>query len=129
MTFRSNSQGELQMFIVTNHKYKVHETREAAEAECARLNEKFPYQSFQVLSVWPIPNPSARATGVPGHPPIDLEDSFIVEGNPDTRYAFNPQTGRYAPANSMTIRASDGRPDDPFCGQAPVDDVAKKYPA
>jgi len=26
------------------------------------------------------------------------------------------------------LRASDGRPDDPFVGQCPVDDVARKYP-
>lgn len=25
------------------------------------------------------------------------------------------------------VRASDGRPDDPFNGQCPVDDVARKY--
>ena len=31
------------------------------------------------------------------------------------------------PEEAMTIRASDGRPDDPFNGQCPVDEVAKKY--
>jgi hypothetical protein len=31
------------------------------------------------------------------------------------------------PESTPTVRASDGRPDDPFNGQCPVDEVAKKY--
>lgn len=31
------------------------------------------------------------------------------------------------PHEAPTLRASDGRPDDPHNGQCPVDEVAKKY--